>query len=164
MQRHLYFVQAGLLKPFPAWENTEVFALIPNTDSKAKLQAESLENENWDYRKWHCMLSKQRALTAAFHHGAAWEEHCSILPWGTSGGSFAGRHREAGKRAVTPRAVDPATASSNWDYFWHCSLCKRALSALFPRLIRLFAQDPTSFRFLSESAEPTIQFSSTVPE
>ena len=34
------------------------------------------------------MLSKQRALIAAFHHGAEWEEHCSILSWGNQRGKF----------------------------------------------------------------------------
>lgn len=144
MQDHLYFVHALLLKSFPAREEAGVLALIPSTESKAKLQAWSAPR-----MKAETACALQTAVIAAFHHGAAWEEHCSIPSGRSSRESFAGRDRKAGKKAVRPRAAHPATASSNWDQFWHCSWSKRrVLLALFPRLMILFARDPASFHFL----------------
>lgn len=74
----------------------------------------------------------------------------------TIGERFADRHRKAENRAVRPWVAHPATASCNWDYFWHCCLYKRrALLAPLAKLLRFFFQDPASFNFLPEIAKPT---------
>lgn len=106
-QHHIYSVQIGLLKASPALEEAGVCALIPSTDSKAKLQTEFLQKENRDHRQRWRMLSEQQPLLAAFYHGAAWEETNSLL-WGNHWGKVCRQAQKSRKQSSETMGSSPS--------------------------------------------------------
>lgn len=108
------------------------------------------------------LYALQSALIAAFHHGAEWEEHCSNPVLGEPAGKVLQAGTEKQEKEQQDHGQPQPVLTGIISGIAPC--VSRVLPAPFPRLVRLFAQDPASFYFLSESAEPTIQFSSTVPE
>lgn len=134
MQHHL--VQVGLSKIFPCWGKGRSFSTGIKHWQQSQALSSVLRSKAGPARNGTGHTAK-RALTAAFPHGAARQEHCSLLSWER----LAGRHRAARKRAVRLGAAHPALASSNWDHIQHSSLCKRRLlQAPSPGL---FTQDPS---------------------